>query len=404
MAGGGGDVELRGGGRGDGDRGARGGDRLVGAGLGIKVGEIDGAERVSAGLGGDEDDVFGEGDVEEFAVGGGAFGFGLDDLEIVGDVALGQTGEVGPVAGAAEFEGPRDGFADGGFLGDDFGDEFELADGAAESGGRGRGEGADGEGGPGGLDGEAFEARGLEEAEADAAGLQADDLGDGVQREGAGVFRVGAGAIHDVELGLAVDDAFAGFGLGPVFGDQRAGAPVGVGFELAEIAAVDVEGVEEREDFAGPEGVGAGDELGRGGGFEGGIAGGAGGLEGRDAEVALVGFDVEGGDGDGVVGPGAETIGELHVVGAAEVIELGARALAGEIGLHALDGREARCAVGRAVLEDEDEFGGVGVGGLPADGLGVRAGGAQGAEHSGEGEKEGEADEAHGRGSSSRLT
>ena len=225
----------------------------------------------------------------------------MDDLEIVGDVALGEAGEVGPVAGAAEFEGPGDGFADGGFFGDDFGNEFELADGAAEAAGRGGGEGANGERGAGGLDGKALEARLLEETEADAAGLEADDLGDGVQREWAGALRVGAGAVDDVEFGFAVDDAFTGFRFGPVFSDEGAGAPIGVGFELAEITAVDVECVEEREDLAGPEGGVAGDELRRGGGVEGRIAGGPGGLESGHAEIAFVGFDVEGGNGDGRV-------------------------------------------------------------------------------------------------------
>ena len=96
---------------------------MVGAGLGIEVGEVHRAEGVGAGLGGDEDDVFGEGGVEEFTVGGGAFAFGLDDLKILGHVALGEAGDVGPVTGAGELKGPGDGVADAGFFRDDFGDE-----------------------------------------------------------------------------------------------------------------------------------------------------------------------------------------------------------------------------------------------------------------------------------------
>ena len=61
--------------------------------------------------------------------------------------------------------------------------------------------------------------------------------------------------------------------------------------------------------------------------------------------------------------------------------------------MDALDGGEAGFAIGRAVFENKNQLGGVGVGGLPADGLGQRAG-----REAAENEKENENEwEAHGR-------
>ena len=363
---------------------ARRGDGLVRAAGRIEEREGDGPERVRAPLGGDEDDILRERDIEELALGRRALGLRLDDLEIVGDVALRQAIEIGPVARATELEGPGDGLAHGGLFGHDLGGELELAHGPGEIGRGGRGQGADREGGVVGLDGDALEARRLEETEADAARLQAHHLDDALELHEAGCLRVGARAVGDVELGLAVDDVLAGLGLRPILGDEGRGVPIGHGFELAEIAAVDVEGVEQREDLAGPHGVAARRELGGCGVVERGIARCRGRRKRGHMEIAPVGLHVERGDGDGRIGPRAEAEGQLHVVGAAEIDELGARALAGEIGLHALDRGQARRAGGLAILVHEDELGRIVVRGFPAHRLRGQPGGEREKEQEGE--------------------
>ena len=132
-------------GRSDGHRHGLGLHGLVGTAARVEIGITHRAERVGAGLGGDEHRVLGERGVEEPALSRGALGLRLQDLEILRDLARRESVDVGPVAGAAEFERPRDRFADGHGGGHDLRDEGELADGAAEIRGRPVGQGLDGE-------------------------------------------------------------------------------------------------------------------------------------------------------------------------------------------------------------------------------------------------------------------
>ena len=203
-------------------------------------------------------------------------------------------------------------------------------------------------------------------------------MGGGVERARARGLRVGAGLVDDVEPRLAVEGEFVGFGLGPVLGDQRAGAPVNVAGELVEVPARGVEDVRDREHLAGPERGGAGHKPGVDGGVGDDARGAAG--ERGDADRALVGLNGEGRDLQGDAGTaGAGVVGEDGRAGERAVGNRGLRRLAREREHRLLDGGQLRVTVGGAVLVDELELGGI-VRTFPVHGLGVGRGQGEGAE------------------------
>jgi len=352
--GGDGDSGRGGGGR-DGEADGRGAERLVGAAFRVEVGVGDGAELVVAGFGGHQDDVFGEGDIEEFSLGRGAFGLRLHNLEIFRDAARREAGDVGPVAGAGEGERPGDGFADRGAFGDDLGFEFKLADGAGEGGRCGLGQRADVEGERLAGDGLLLHLGVLEEPEVGVAGDEVDELGGRGELDLAGGTGAGACAVGDEHAALAADGGLCRFGFGPVFEGQRDAVPVGLrGTKGVEVAAGDGERVGEREDLAGPDGVGRDGEVGIGNRFQG------------DVDGLALGEAGDEGEGDGL----------RH----GEVDHRDALGAAGDAQREAGDGGQRGVALGLALLKHEGEFGGLADAegaavGLPAGGLRRERGG-----------------------------
>jgi hypothetical protein len=139
-----GDGGGRGRGRsGDLDRNGLGPERFVVSGGGVEDRDGVGAEGGAAGFLRDEDEILGEGTLEEQFGLDGFLSVRRDDAEIAGEGARTEFVDGGPVAHALEGKRPGDGFADGGFFRNNLGDEGELADGADEVGGGGRGQRAD---------------------------------------------------------------------------------------------------------------------------------------------------------------------------------------------------------------------------------------------------------------------